>query len=518
MVTRLLGDGCSVIGARCRVISAGCRVTSSPCSVSSARCCVTFASVLSALVLSATLAAQQAPDRSHPPQAGPPPALKLPAIQKQKLSNGLPVWIVELHKVPVAQINLVVTSGAAQEPGRKFGVASLTAAMLEQGAGSRSALEIADAIDYLGADLSAGSGFDSSVVRLHVPIARLADALPIMADVALRPTFPKDELERLRQQRLTGMLQTRDDPSSIASATFSRVLFGVEHRYGTSTNGTAETVKAMTTDDVRGFYNSTYRPDNATLLVTGDTTAASVLPLLEKHFGSWKASGAPAQPVKAPPVEQPAARTIYLVDKAGAPQSQIRIGWIGAARSTADYFPLVVMNTLLGGSFSSRLNLNLREEHGYTYGASSQFDMRAMAGPFAAGAGVQTDKTSEALKEFFNELTGMSKPVPADELSRAKNYIALRYPGTFETTSDISRRLEDALIYKLPADYFEKYVQSIQAVSAADVQRIAQKYLAPNRFAVVVVGDQKTIEPGIAALNLGPIKKMTVDDVFGPKP
>ncbi len=486
-----------------------------------ARCWVNGA-VLGAVVLGASATAQQAPDRTHPPQSGPPPALKLPAIQKQKLSNGLPVWIVELHKVPVAQINLVVTSGAAEEPGRKFGVASLAAAMLEQGAGSRSALEIADAIDYLGADLSSGSGFDSSVVRLHVPIARLADALPIMADVALRPAFPKDELERLRQQRLTAMLQTRDDPSSIASAAFSRALFGVEHRYGTSTNGTAETIKALTTDDLRTFYSAAFRPDNATLLVIGDVNAVTALPLLEKHFGSWKASAAPAAPIKVPRVEQPVARTIYLVDKQGAPQSQIRIGWIGAARSTADYFPLVVMNTLLGGSFSSRLNLNLREQHGYTYGASSQFELRAMAGPFAAGAGVQTDKTSEALKEFFNELTGISKPVPADELSRAKNYIALRYPGTFETTSDISRRLEDAVIdaviYKLPSDYFEKYVQNIQAITAADVQRVAQKYLAPNRFAVVVVGDEKTIEPGIAALNLGPIKKMTVDDVFGPKP
>src|SRR5438128_1129370 len=195
--------------------------------------------VVIAIALGATLGAQQAPDRSHPPQSGPPPALKLPAIQKQKLSNGLPVWIVELHKVPVAQINLVVTSGAAQEPGRKFGVATLTAAMLEQGAGSRSALEIADAIDYLGAELTSGSGFDSSVVRLHVPIARLADALPIMADVALRPTFPKDELERLRQQRLTSLLQARDDAATIAALAFSRVLYGPAHPFGTGATGPA---------------------------------------------------------------------------------------------------------------------------------------------------------------------------------------------------------------------------------------------------------------------------------------
>src|SRR5207248_5622486 len=179
----------------------------------------------------AALAAQQAPDRSHPPQPGPPAELRLPAIQKQKLSNGLPVWVVELHKVPVAQVNLVSFSGTANDPPGKYGLASLTAALLEEGAGSRSALEIADAIDYLGADLGATANIDASAVRLHVPVARLADALPVMADVALRPTFPKDELERQRQQRLTSLLQGRDEPGTIASVTFSRVLYGKGHRY-----------------------------------------------------------------------------------------------------------------------------------------------------------------------------------------------------------------------------------------------------------------------------------------------
>src|SRR5450759_78239 len=195
-----------------------------------------------------------------------------------------------------------------------------------------------------------------------------------------------------------------------------------------------------------------------------------------------------------PAAPEPARREIYLVDKPDAAQSQVRIGWIGVPRSTPDYFPIQVMNTILGGSFSSRLNLNLREQHGYTYGASSNFDMRAAAGPFAAAAGVQTDKTSESLKEFFNELDAILKPVPVEELSRAKNYVALRYPSGFETTGDISRQLENALIFHLPDDYFGTYVQRIQAVTAADVQRVAQKYVAPSRFAVVVVGDLKTIE------------------------
>lgn len=475
-----------------------------------------FAALLS-VSIAATLVAQQAPDRTHPPQPGPPTALKLPIIQKQKLSNGLPVWIVESHEVPVAQINLVVYSGTANDPPGKFGVASLTAAMLEEGAAGRSALEIADAVDYLGADLGATSSIDSSAVRLHVPVSRLADALLIMADVALRPTFPNDELDRQRQQRLTSLLQGRDDPPTISSAAFSRVLYGKGHRYGTPQMGTAETIKTLTPADLRAYYASAFRPENATLLAVGDVTADTLLPLFEKSFGTWKAAAAAATE-KLPAVEQPSARQIYLVDKPGAPQSQIRIGWVGLPRSTPDYFPVTVMNTILGGSFSSRLNMNLREKHGYAYGASSSFNMYADAGPFYAAAGVQTDKTAEALKEFFNELDAIVKPVPADELSRAKNYVSLRYPSAFETTGDISRRLEDQLVYHLPEDYFAKYVQSIQAVTAADVLRVAQKYIQPGKFAVVVVGDLKTIEPGIRALNLGPVKVLTIDEVFGPKP
>jgi zinc protease len=472
--------------------------------------------VLGGFFFVATLGAQ-APDRTHPPQPGPPAPLNLPTIQKQKLSNGLPVWIVELHEVPVAQVNLVVLSGTANDPPGKYGIASLTAAMLEEGAGSRSALEIADAVDYLGADLGASSASDSSAVRLHVPVSHLAEALPIMADVALRPSFPKDELERQRSQRLTSLLQGRDDPPTISSVAFSRILYGKAHRYGTPQMGTAETIKTFTADDLRGFYASAFRPDNAVLLAVGDITADKVMPLFEKNFGAWKASGAAASE-KLPPTEELPARQVFVIDKPGAAQSQIRIGRVGVPRSTADYFPIQVLNTVLGGSFTSRLNNNLREVHGYAYGASSTFDMRAAAGPFYAAAGVQTDKTGEALKEFFNELNGILKPVPAEELARAKNYVALRFPSAFETTGDISRRLEDALVYKLPDDYFSKYVQNIQAITAADVQRVAQKYIKPDHLAVVVVGDLKTIEPQIRAQNLGPIKVMTIDEVFGPKP
>lgn len=473
--------------------------------------------VLGVLGVLAVHVAAQAPDRSHPPQAGPPPALKLPAIQKRALSNGLPVWIVERHEVPIVQVNLVVLSGTADDPAGKFGVASLTASMLTEGAGRRSALELADAVDFLGADLVSNATTDMSAVRLSVPVARLGDALAIMADVAERPTFPEAELARAKAQRITGVIQARDNPEAIGQLGFARVLYGTTNRYGTALNGTAQTIAGFTVADVKAFYASAYQPANAAMIVVGDVTPDRVVPMLEAQFGKWARGTAPAHTTFTAPA-LPAARQVVIINKPGAPQSQVRIGWVGVARSTPDYFPIVVMNTVLGGSFSSRLNLNLREKHGYTYGAQSQFDMRLGPGPFVAAAGVQTDKTADALKEFFIELDAIRQPVPADELTRAKHYVSLRYPLGFETTGDIASRLEQALVFHLPDDYFATYVQRIESVTAAEVQRVAQKYIQPDRFAVVIAGDRATIEPSIQALNLGPITIRTVDDVFGPPP
>jgi predicted Zn-dependent peptidase len=460
------------------------------------------------------IVAAQAPDRSHPPALGPAPQLRLPPIQKRMLANGLPVWVVESHEVPLAQVNLLVQTGSDDDPAGKFGLASLTAAMLDEGAGSRSSLQIADAVDFLGADLETTSSFDASAVRLNVPVARLQDALAIMADVALRPTFPDAELNRLRQERLTTLLQAKDDPASVAPLAFSRLVYGTTHRYGTAAMGTETTLKAFTTQDLRGFHDSTYRPSNSTLIVVGDTTADAVVPLLEKQFGAWKSAGA-VQRTPVPPARQLTQAQVYIVDKPGAAQSQIRIGWIGVPRSTPDYFAIEVLNTILGGSFTSRLNQNLREAHGYAYGAGSRFDMRLSAGPFFASAGVQTDKTADALREFFNELNGMLKPVPADELNKAKNYVALSFPGEFETIDDLSAHLEEMITYKLADDYFERYVASVQAVTAEQVAKAAAAYIQPERFAVVVVGDRQSIEAGIRALNLGPVRTMTVDEVLG---
>lgn len=472
------------------------------------------AAIAVAAVATLPLAAQQAPDRSKPPAPGPTPSLVMPALQKFALGNGLRVWVLEQHEVPLVQANLVVLSGASADVPGQFGAASLTAAMLDEGASGKAALALADEVEFLGAQLSTGATFDASAVRLSTPSSKLGEALGLMAQVALTPDFPTQDLERLRTERLTALLQARDDTAALSGIAFPRLLYGPEHRYGTSAGGTESSLKALGVAELRTFHRAHYRPDNAVLIVVGDTTPAGLRPLVEARFAGWKADGPmpAALPVRTSP--QPGKRQIFLVDKPGAAQSQIRIGLVGVPRSTPDYIALDVLNTILGGSFTSRLNTNLREQHGYAYGAFSRFDMRRAAGPFSAFAGVQTDKTADALREFFTELTNILKPVPADELVRFKNYTALSFPREFETSGQLAGKLEEIAVYNLPDDVFSRYVGAVQAVTADELTRAAKHYLLLDRLAVVVVGDRASIEAPIRATNLGPVTVVPVADVL----
>lgn len=480
------------------------------------RTIVAGAAVVAAIAIAAVapITAQQRPDRSKPPATGAAPELRLPPIQKFTLGNGLRVWVLEQHEVPLVQANLVVLSGASADVPGQFGTASMTAAMLDEGAAGKAALALADEIEFLGATLSTSASFDASAVRLSTPATKLADAMTLMAQVALTPDFPQTELDRLRTERLTSLLQARDDASALVGLAFPRLLYGPEHRYGTGAAGTETSLKALGIGELRAFHRAHYRPDNAVLIVVGDITPTALRPLVEQRFGSWKADGpmGAALPVRNSP--QPGKRQIFLVDKPGAAQSQIRIGLVGVPRSTPDYIALDVLNTMLGGSFTSRLNQNLRETHGYTYGAFSMFDMRKSAGPFFAMAGVQTDKTADALKEFFVEFTNILKPIPADELERFKNYAALGYAGEFETSSQLAGKLEELAVHGLPEDFFSSYVGAVQKVTPADIQRVAKQYLLLDKLAVVVVGDRASIEAPIRATNLGPLTIVPVADVM----
>jgi zinc protease len=453
---------------------------------------------------SSVVIAQGTLDRSKPPELGPPPRVSLPPIITRVLPNGLKLMIVEQHELPLADFVLLVGSGSTADPAGKAGVANLTAAMLREGTTTRKSLDIADQAAFLGVSLAPTSSWESSSLSLHTPTAQLDSALALFADVALHPSFPANEFERLRKNRLTDLLQIRDQGPQIANLAFPAIIYGTAHPYGLASIGTETSVKSLSTFDLQSYYETNFKPNNSTLIIVGDVNPEQIEQKIIARFGSWQRGTIPQLTYGKPP--KSAATTIYLIDKPGAPQSSFRIGSVGVPRSTQDYFALTVMNTILGGSFTSRLNQNLRETRGYTYGAGSRFDMRKAAGPFMASAEIVAAKTDSALFEFIKELNGIRQTVPPEELSRAKRYLQLQLPGNFETTQQIAAALVPVALYGLPLDYYNNYVQRIEGVTQADVARVAQQYINPGGLAIVIVGDRKSIEAGLKSANIGPVE------------
>jgi len=461
----------------------------------------TSAVVLMAAAYSAVGA--QTFDRTKPPVLGAPPKVSLPPIVTRQLPNGLKLLIVEHHELPVADFILLVGSGGTSDPAGKMGVANLTAAMLREGTTTRKSLEIADQMAFLGVNLNTGSNWESSTLSLHTPTAQLDSALALFADLALRPSFPANEFDRLKKTRLTDLLQLKDQGPAIANIAYPAIVYGSSHPYGARLLGTEESVGGLAVADLQSYYGANFRPNNSTLIVVGDVTPAQVEQKVNQFFGGWQKGDVTPVTYTDPP--KAGSTTIYLIDKPGAAQSSFRIATVGVPRSTKDYFALTVMNTILGGSFTSRLNNNLRETKGYTYGARSQFDMRRSAGPFIASAEIVAAKTDSALIEFMKELNAIRQSVPAEELSKAKRYLQLQLPSDFETTQQIAGALVPVAMYGLPLEYYNNYVQNIEAITPADVERVARQYVNPGSLAVVIVGDRKSIEPTLKAVNLGPI-------------
>jgi predicted Zn-dependent peptidase len=470
---------------------------------------IPMAVVLAAVAI-APYAFGQAVDRSKAPALGPPPKLSLPPVVTRELPNGLKLLIVEQHELPVADFVMVVGSGATVDPTGKPGISNLTATMLIEGTKSRTSLEIADQIAFLGIGLGANSGWDATTVSLHTPTAQLDSSLALFSDVILNPSFPATEYTRIQKNRLTELLQLKDRPTAIANQAYAAILYGTSHPYGQSQIGTEASVQAIAPADLQTFYRANFVPNNSTLIIVGDVTPATIEQKISRMFGSWqRGTVAPFSVAEAP---KASTALIYLIDKPGAAQSSFRIGAVGVPRSTRDYFALTVLNTILGGSFTSRLMQNLRETHGYTYGARSSFDMRKSAGPFTASAEIVAAKTDSALMEFMKELNGVRDTVPSIELSKAKRYLQLGLPSDFETTQQIARAMIPIATYGLPLDFYNTYVQNIEAVTQADVQRVARQYITPGSFAIVIVGDRKSIEPGLKGVNTAPI---SIRDFFG---
>ena len=460
----------------------------------------------------AAFAASQA-WRNQPPAPGPAPLLNLPLPKQFKLANGLSVLLVEKHNLPVVSANLVVLSGSDTNPPDKPGLAAFTAAMLAEGAKKRTALQIAADADQIGAGFGTRSTSDSSGAFITCLRQNMDPAFELLSDVVLNPAFEPKEVERIRKERLTSIAQERDNSRNLALKVFYRAIYGDKHPYGYTELGTEESLGKIEPRDLENFWAKGYAPSRAALVIAGDITEAEGRSLAEKYFGSWKntaASDVPPSfnPLSLNPLSKGAGgRRIILVDKPGAPQTSVVVGGVGVARSNPDYVPVEVMNTMLGGLFSARLNMNLRERNGYAYGANSHFLYRRAAGPFYARADVRTEVTAPAIKEFLNELNGIrTNPLSPDELKIAKDSMARSLPGQFETAQQTARSMGDIFVYSLPLDSFSALPSEIAGVNSGGTRQAAEKYIHPDSMVVVAVGDRARIEPEIKKLDLGSVE------------
>jgi zinc protease len=446
--------------------------------------------------------------RAAPPPPGPPRPYHFPGVTRQSLDNGLHILVAESHNAPLVAMRGLICSGADRDVAELAGLASMATELLDEGAGPRDAIRLAEDLGLLGAALATGTDWDASYVSLDVLSRNFEPTTDIFADIARRPMLPEPALERVRSERLMELLQQREEPGAIAGKRFSNLLYG-RGTYGNSVIGNPESVSRMTIEDVRRFYAQHFIPNNTSIVVAGDVHAGRAVETIKRLFSDWKRGPEPPRPTITPaPIE---GSNIYLIDRPNAVQSEIRVGHIGVARSTEDYFPLTVMNALLGGVFNSRINLNLREKHGYTYGARSGFAFRRQAGPFVVSAPVRNEVTLESVTEVLNELRRIrTGDIEERELEDTKNYLAGVFPATVQTSSDIAGRLLDMELYRLPRDYFDRYRENIAAVKAEDVARVANKYINPDRALIVIVGNAKQIREPLGTLGY-PIHDLDVD-------
>ena len=447
-------------------------------------------------------------DRITAPAPAEPRPYHFPRIMRTTLPNGLRVLATENHAAPVVALRALVRSGADHDTADNAGLASLVADLLDEGAGARDAIQLAEDVGLLGGAIGTGADWDASYVTLDVLSRNTEPSLTILGDVTARATLPPDGLDRVRAERLNDLLQQRNEPAVIAGRRFSSLLYGTA-TYGNSVAGNPDSVQRISIDDVRRFYAEHYIPNNSTIVVSGDIETGEALELVSQALGGWKAGPEPSRPVVTPRAID--ASRIYLIDRPQAVQSEIRVGHLGVARSCEDYFALSVMNAIFGGVFNSRINLNLREKHGYTYGARSQFAFRRQAGPFVIAAPVRNEVTRESVSEVLGEMRRMqSGDVDARELDDTKNYLMGVFPATVQTASDVASRLVDMELYGLPEDYFDRYRENIAAITAEDVAAVARKYLDPDRLLIVIVGNAQSIREPLGSLGM-PLHDVDID-------
>ncbi|MFH2007271.1 MAG: insulinase family protein [bacterium] len=438
--------------------------------------------------------------RAHPPLPGPAPAIVTPKVESRKLKNGLTVLLVKRPTLPLVAFRLVIRAGS-HEDREKVGVASMTADMLNEGVKGSSALQLSERAGQLGTTLSTQADEDGTHLSIVVLKRHARAALQLLTGAALRPTFPKAELTRRQLATVNHVRRLLFHPNAVASLVFQRVLFGRGHPYGRLDTGRPKDIQALTRADLVGFHRSHYRPDNAALVVVGDVSWDRVLPWVRRAFGGWRASGKPAAVSVAP---QQTAGRLFLVNRPQSAQSVIRVGEIGPSRRHPDMVRLLVMNTILGGSFSSRINMNLREKHGYTYGAYSYFSLNRRPSPFQVVTSVKTAVTGPALREILRELKSMAGgKVSAAELQLAKQYLSVSVSGWFITNEGVSRAVSRLFLNELPLDFWTRFPTRVRGVTGADVAAVARRHLHPAKVKVVVVGDVTALGDSLQGLGLG---------------
>ncbi|MFO7693348.1 MAG: pitrilysin family protein [Vicinamibacterales bacterium] len=458
-------------------------------------------------------------DRTRFPLPGPDPAFTFPVADRQRLPNGLALSTVERPGLPMVSLALLLPAGSAADPGRAPGLASMTADMLDEGSGERSAIEMQEALARIGAELDTETGPDSVVLSLSLLDRFVPQGLRILADLVVRPRLGAADFERVRTLRINRIRQLRDVPGVNAEAVFSAALYG-PHPYGHLSIGSSASLSGMSADDVTRFHRLQYDPSRATLVAVGAIDGAALARHAEEAFGAWPRDGSGQAPPEEtspeasldPGAPVPATR-LLIVDRPGAAQTELRVGHLGVPRKTPDYHALVLLNAVLGGHFSSRLNLNLRERKGYTYGVRSAFEFRKMAGPFSVQTSVQTDATADAVAEILRELDDLAGRSPASEDERTLSVATLTkgYPRNFETSGQIARGLAQLALYDLPDDTFGVFAPRIRSVAIEDIARAAHQYLRPQRAMVVAVGDCSRIRGGLEAAGLGEAEVVAPD-------
>lgn len=467
--------------------------------------------------MSTTASTPTAPAPTAParPGAGTPRPYRFPAFESRILANGLRVIVAPIHAYPVVTILAVVEAGATRDPRDAEGVAQLATRALNEGTRTMTALELAQRLENLGSTLDTGADWDSAIVQLTALTSRVEDGFAVLAEVLREPSFPEHELERMRAERQSDLAQLRAEPRALADVFFSRLLYVRESRFARLAGGDEVSITRATRDRLVEYHATYYRPNATALMITGDISVDEAVQYASRYLGDWTGSAPPvAEPIDAQRFDE---ARVHIVHKADAPQSELRVGHVAVPRSHEDYFPLLMMNAILGGLFSSRLNLNLREEHAYTYGAHSAFEWRRAASPFEISTAVETDVTAKALSEILAEFTRIREaPVRPEELSLASSYLIGVFPIRFETTAEVAGGLANVEIFRLPSNYFDTYRERVAAVTAEDILRVAQKHLDPSRLQVVVVGNAELVQEPLAALGVGPLTVYDPNDGDSP--